>query len=132
SVFNIIELKKGGILQLKKDRVHTIEKQTNSNNTKGLRWNGIAIFDHNLNKQLEIFLKKYGDTPQEDFFQHLIENGHKIYTETVADFINNNSPESLLVTSLYNASENYFDKDTELSKNLTNVAQQLRNKLLKE
>lgn len=82
--FNKKELGCGGIIWADSGRrVTKIFKTPIVRNLNGFRWSGLAIFDANIKKNLEIFLKRNHLPVEEDFFSYLMRNGESVKVDFV-------------------------------------------------
>jgi len=78
-----------------------------------LRWNGLCTLSLDDQKILLEYVKnKTHDFPEEDFFNYLLSLKKIIRYKLSVDFINNNLPQDLFLSSLYD-----FAKNVDLSKN---------------
>lgn len=94
----------GGILDVEGDRVRrVIERPTSSSPPAALRWSGVAFAPRAATlAALEEFLVGLTDAPAPgDFFEHLRARGTVVGAAVGPDFVNVNSPDQLLLASLY-------------------------------
>ncbi len=125
--FNERELSFGGIVSVKESVIQKIVEMPIKNNTKGYRWNGLALFDHIDRSSLKEFLKdNKSNSPEGNFFEYL-RTEKKIDFSGIecSDFINVNDADNLLVAAIYRLSE--IEKD----KRFLTLADQTRNLVLK-
>lgn len=100
---NRSELSSGGIVFLNdKNKVNRIAETPIKNNKNGVRWNGLVCFDAKYKNNLKAFLNKVPrNTPEGDFFEHLIKDNDVLFRGIPGPyFININKPEDLLKASL--------------------------------
>jgi len=130
--FDKRELGRGGIVwSNSKKKVIRIFEPAIPQNPSGFRWSGLVIFDTAPKKNLRIFLKKNYLAPEENFFSYLLTSEESIKIDFVSDFLNVNTPQQLLLASLYQAAED-ADADPLLQKTLLSAAINLRKSLLRE
>lgn len=125
--FDTRELSLGGIVFVEESEIQKIVEVPIKNNTKGYRWNGLALFDKAYHSDLKDFLKDNRlDSPEGDFFEYL-RTKRKIDFSGIecSDFINVNRPDNLLIAAIYRLSEVKKDK------RLLTLANQTRVHILK-
>lgn len=121
--FSQKELSLGGIIFTDNKKVVTeIAERPLKNNKKGYRWNGLALFNTRYEDILGDFLDNFPkDSPEGDFFEYLSRKKDILFTTLQCpDFINVNTPESLITASLYRYAE------VENKANLLVLAKKLR------
>jgi len=103
--FDLLELARGGIVFTKNKHVQLIKELPLKNTRNGYRWNGLCLFSYDLIKDLRFFLKNYPkNSPEGDFFEFWRSKENIITYKICSDFLNVNTPQDLLVASLYNYS----------------------------
>lgn len=101
--FDEVQLSRGGIVFTKNNKVQSIRERPLKGNHKGYRWNGVSYFPKKLKTDLRLYLvDNPKDSPEGDFFEFWRSMGGKITYKKCSDFINVNTPEDLLLASLYN------------------------------
>jgi len=105
--FDKRELSLGGIIYMQAGSIEKIIEMPIKNNTKGYRWNGLALFDKIDHDDLKKFLGDNRlDSPEGDFFEYLrAEKKVNFSGIECSDFINVNRPDNLLVAAMYRLSE---------------------------
>ena len=122
------ELTRGGLVYATQEDVDEVaEKPTDHPGENGLRWNGVAIFDtHSLAEDLTQFLNEFPATlAVGEIFEFRRARGRPVRALHNPDFININSPNHLLLASLYVAAETYRDQPA-IAESLTKAAAALR------
>ena len=117
------ELALGGIIFMQASSIEKIIEMPVKNNTKGYRWNGLALFDEIDHDDLKKFLGDNRlDSPEGDFFEYL-RTKKKVDFSGIecSDFINVNRPDNLLVAAMYRLSEIKKDKQLLLLANKTRM-----------
>jgi hypothetical protein len=108
------ELTQGGIVYCSTERVISIVElpQSNPQIEGAARWSGIALFGtKEITQELECFLPRVPQgSPEGDLFEFRRERGTRIQAIWGPDFVNVNSPEHLLLTTLYAAAENFCNQ----------------------
>lgn len=123
--FDKQELTRGGIVFIADNKVQSIKERPLKNNNKGYRWNGLSCFFKELIPDLSFYLKHHPkDSPSGDFFEFWRIKGGNITYRKCSDFINVNTSEDLLLSSLYNY---YFSTG---NKEIEEIANHLRKQLL--
>lgn len=125
--FDKRELSLGGIVFVEESVIQKIVEVPIKNNSKGYRWNGLALFNEIDRGDLKDFLKENRlDSPEGNFFEYL-RTKNKIDFSGIecSDFINVNRPDNLLVAAMYRLSEVKKDK------RLLTLANQARIQILK-
>lgn len=109
--FDEKELTLGGIIFVKKKRIEKIVENSIKYNSKGKRWNGLVLFSKHHKLELRKFLKSNPqDSPEGDFFEYMREVININFSSiNCGDFINVNTPENLMVASMYRFAETRND-----------------------
>lgn len=101
--FEEVQLSCGGIVFTENNKVQSIKERPLKGNHKGYRWNGVSYFPKKLKTDIRLFLMDNPkDSPGGDFFEFWRSKGGNITYKKCSDFINVNTPEDLLLASLYN------------------------------
>lgn len=98
------ELRLGGLVYCDGDRVlSVVERPQAAVEGRPLRWSGIALFDSSAAlADLEDFVSESNDDPPPgDFFEFRRRRGRDLRCVSGPDFVNVNSPDQLLLASLY-------------------------------
>ena len=98
------ELRLGGLVYPDGDRVLSIvERPPATVKGRPLRWSGNALFDAAAARaDIEVFVSESNDDPPPgDFFEFQRRRGRDLRYVTGPDFVNVNSPDQLLLASLY-------------------------------
>jgi hypothetical protein len=100
------ELRKGGIVEQDNGKVYRIIERpmgTPALTEQPARWSGVALIDRaRALKDLETFLPNApADSPPGDFFEFQRTRGLDFRCTAGPDFVNINSPDHLLLASLY-------------------------------
>jgi|YNPBryulayer2012_1023412.scaffolds.fasta_scaffold02362_1 dTDP-glucose pyrophosphorylase len=123
------ELMQGGIVRCHDQEIVAVIERPQPAYGDELRWSGIALFGRELGSDLEAFLEETpNDSPLGDLFEFYRKRGHLLRAILVPDFVNVNSPDHLLLASLYVAIESHHGATT-LQKALVKAAKQLRSTL---
>ena len=122
------ELKLGGIVYQEDDRIRSIlERPISVVTGSPLRWSGVAL-SHRRQAlaDLDHFANRLSDDPPPgDFFEFQLRRGRDLRCISGPDFVNVNTPDHLLLASLYARLEADADRSP-LSSSLTVAASSLR------
>ncbi len=125
------ELKLGGIVYREENRIRSIlERPISVVTGRPLRWSGVALF-HRRQALVDLELFATGlpdDPPPGDFFEFQRLRGRDLRCVPGPDFVNVNTPDHLLLASLYARLEADADRGP-LSSSLTDAASALRHAL---
>jgi dTDP-glucose pyrophosphorylase len=109
--FEAREMKRGGLVYVNGQEVTAIvERPDEHASSDALRWNGIALFNHQLADDLRMLLAQtLTDVAIGDIFEYRRSMSKPVRAVFVSDFINVNSPDHLLLAGLYVAIEAHHD-----------------------
>lgn len=102
------ELSQGGIVQCRGEEILTLIERPYPARGDELRWSGLALFNRELLDVLpDFFAAAPGGSPIGHLFEFWRRRGHPLRAVPGPDFVNVNSPNRLLLATLYAAIESW-------------------------
>lgn len=120
--FHKNELMRGGIAFVEEEKITKIVSEPIPDNNQGLRWSGLCSVTSEHQKLLFDYTNGRTDEfSPEDFFSSLLDKGEEVLWYRTTDFINNNTPKEILLSSLYNLAEHLADPGSSQTREAANI-----------